>query len=357
MVVALSFLYLLARRLCDLVRVRRMDDVEKDAEILVLRHQLAVLHRQAKRPKLTWSDRALISLLARLLPRSAWSSFIVTPSTILSWHRRLVARRWTYPRKGPGRPPLPAETVELVLRLARENPRWGYVRIAGELTKLGVVISATSVRNVLRAQGLRPAPRRDGPTWEQFIRAQAKGILATDFFSVDTVFGHRLYVLFVIELESRVVHLLGVTRHPVDAWVTQGARNFAADLEEAGRRFRFLIRDRDTKFTRRFDAVFSSIGVETLKTPVRSPRANAYAERFVLTARSECLDWTLIVGRRHLERVVKEFVAHYDCARPHRGLMLATPIARPAPVVPVDARAVRRNDILGGIIHEYEQAA
>jgi len=355
--VALSFLYLLARRLCELLRVHRLGDVEKDAEILALRHQLAVLRRQVKRPKLTWSDRALISLLARLLPRAAWSSFIVSPSTLLAWHRRLVARRWTYPRKGPGRPPLPAETVELVLRLARENPRWGYVRIAGELEKLGVSVSATSVRNVLRRHGLPPAPRRDGPTWEQFIRAQAAGILATDFFSVDTVFGSRLYILFVIELDSRVVHLLGVTKHPVDAWVTQVARNFAADLEETGRRFRFLIRDRDTKFTRSFDAVFSSIGIETLKTPVRSPRANAYAERFVLTARSECFDWILILSQRHLERVVREFVRHYDTARPHRGLKLATPIARSPQEVPADARSLRCNDVLGGIIHEYERAA
>lgn len=246
-----------------------------------------------KRPRLPWSDRALISLLARLLPRSTWFSFIVTPATILSWHRRLVARRWTYPNRGPGRPPLPAGTVELVCRLARENPRWGYMRIVGELTKLGITISATSARNVLRSHGLRPAPRRSGPTWEQFIQAQAAGILATDFFSVDGVFGSRLYVLFVIEVESRVVHLLGVTKHPLDAWVTQVARNFTADLAEAGRQMRFLVRDRDTKFTRHFDAVFSAVGIETLKTPVRSPRANSYAERFVRKARSECLDSTL----------------------------------------------------------------
>jgi putative transposase len=354
--VALSLLYLLARRLFELLRVHRMDDFEKDAEILALRHQLSVLKRQVKRPRLTWSDRAFISLLTRLLPRSALSFFLVTPATILAWHRRLVARRWTYPRKGPGRPPLPAETVELVLRLARENPRWGYMRIAGELKKLAVAVSATSVRNVLRAHGLPPAPRRSGPTSEQFIRAQARGIIATDFFSVESVFGSTLYVLFVVEVESRVVHLLGVTKHPVEAWVTQVARNFTSGPEGEGRRFRFLVRDRDAKFTRSFDAVFSSVGIEILKTPVRSPRANAYSERWVRTVRNECLDLILIVGRRHLERVLAEFVAHYDTARPHRGLELATPIPREQ-TPPKSGTTLRRSDVLGGIIHEYEWAA
>lgn len=352
----MSFLYLLARRLFEWLRVHRRDDFEKDAEILALRHQLSVLKRQGQRPRLTRSDRAFISMLAKLLPRSALSSFMVRPAAILAWHHRLVARRWTYPRKNPGRPPLPVETVELVLRLARENPRWGYMRIAGELKKLGVAVSATSVRNVLKAHGLPPAPRRNGPTWEQFIRAQARAVIATDFFSVESVFGSTLYVLFVIEVESRVVHLLGVTKHPVEAWVTQVARNFTSGLEKTGRSFRFLVRDRDTKFTRSFDAIFSAVGIEILKTPIRSPRANAYAERFVRTARTECLDHVLIVGRRHLERVVTEFVSHYDTARPHRGLELATPIPL-EPTPPKSRASLRRKDVLGGIIHEYEWAA
>jgi transposase InsO family protein len=230
------------------------------------------------------------------------------------------------------------------------------MRIAGELKKLRVAISATSVRNVLRAPGLPPAPRRDGPTWEQFIRSQAKGILATDFFSVPTVLGGTLYVLFVIEVESRFVHLLGVTKHPVDQWVTQVARNFTSGLEDKGRRFRFLVRDRDTKFTRSFDAVFSAVGIEMLKTPVRSPRANAYAERFVRTVRSECLDQIIIVGRRHLEGVVSELVAHYDTARPHRGLKLATPVPREE-ATQKSGGTLRRTDVIGGIVHEYEWAA
>jgi len=181
------------------------------------------------------------------------------------------------------------------------KPRWGYFRIVGELKKLGVPVSKTSVATVLRRHGVPPAPRREGPTWTQFLSAQAKGIVATDFFHVDTVLLRRYYVLFVIEIESRVVHALGVTTNPDGPWVTQVARNFASDLEDASRRFRFLIRDRDTKFTVSFDEVFASIGVETIRTPIRSPRANAYAERFVRTIRQECLDHLLIVSRQHLE--------------------------------------------------------
>ena len=351
---ALSFLYRLACRALELVRVHRMKAFAKDVEILVLRHQLSVLRRQVKKPRLTWSDRALIALLARLVPRDRWSSFFVTPATILDWHRRLVRRRWTFPRPKPGRPALPAETVELVVRLARENPRWGYLRIVGELRKLGVTVSATSVRNILSRHGLGPAPRRDGPSWTEFLAAQAAGILATDFFTVDTVSLERLYVLFVIEIKSRVVHVLGVTRHPVGTWVTQVARNLVSDLDEGGRRFRFLVRDRDTKFTRSFDEVFASEGTEIIRTPVRSPCANACAERWVRTARQECFDLLLVVSRRHLERILRHYVRHSNAARPHRGLSLITPIARSEPNV--DA-VVRRHSVLGGIIHEYERAA
>jgi transposase InsO family protein len=208
---------------------------------------------------------------------------------------------------------------------------------------------------VLRRHGLPPAPRREGPTWTQFLSAQAKGNVATDFFHVDTVLLRRYYVLFVIELERRVVHVLGVTTNPNGQWVTQVARNFAADLEETGRRFRFLIRDRDTKFTACFDEVFASIGVEIIKTPVRSPRANAYVERFVRTFRSECLDQLLVVSRRHLESVLDEYVRHYNEARPHRGLQLSQPI--PSPVTTIGGGAIIRRDSLGGIVCEYDRAA
>ena len=247
---ALSLLYRLVRRVVELLGILRMDDAAKDAEILVLRHQLAVLQRQVGRPRFTWADRAVIATLAKLVSREGWAAFPVTPETILRWHRALVRRRWTYPHRRPGRPPLPGETVELILRLARENPRWGYLRIVGELKKLGASISKGSVANVLRSNGLRPAPRRAGPTWAEFLRAQAKGVVATDFLTVDTVLLPRYYVLFVVEIERRVVHLLGVTANPNGPWVTQVARNFVADLEEAGQRFRFLIRDRDTEIHR-----------------------------------------------------------------------------------------------------------
>jgi putative transposase len=216
-------------------------------------------------------------------------------------------------------------------------------------------VSKTSVPTVLRRHGLPPAPRRAGPTWSEFLSAQAKGIVATDFFHVDTVLLRRYYVLFVIELERRVVHVLGVTTNPNGPWVTQVARNFAADLDDTGQRFRFLIRDRDTKFTASFDAVFASIGIETIRIPVRSPRANAYAERFVRTVRNECLDHLLVVSRRHLESVLDEYVRHYNQARPHRGLQLAQPI--PHPVTASRGGAITRRDVLGGIVHEYDRAA
>ena len=351
---ALSFLYRLVRRVAEFACIHRMDDLARDAEILVLRHQLAILRRQASRPRFSWTDRALIAALAGIVPRERWAAFLVTPETILRWHRALVRRHWIYPHRGPGRPALPEETVDLIVRLARENPRWGYLRIAGELKKLGVTISKGSVANVLRRHRLPPAPRRAGPTWAEFLRAQAKGILATDFFTVDTVLLRRYYVLFVIEVERRVVHLLGVTTNPNGPWVTQVARNFCTELEEAGPRMRFLIRDRDTKFTASFDEVFASIGSQTVVTPVRAPNANAFSERWVRTLREDCLDHLLVVSGHHLESVLAEYVTHYNRGRPHRSLDLMPP--RPS-TVPQRGGGVHRRDLLGGLIHEYEIAA
>jgi putative transposase len=353
--VALSFLYRLVRRVVEFLHVHHMDAVAKDAEILVLRQQLAVLRRQVARPRFSWSDRAVVATLAKLVPRESWAAFLITPETILRWHRTLVRRRWTYPHCWPGRPPLSEETVELILRLARENPRWGYLRIVGELKKLGVTVSKGSVANVLRRHRLPPAPRRIGPSWTEFLRVQAKGIVATDFFTVDTVLLRRYYVLFVIEVERRVVHILGVTTNPNGPWVTQAARNFCAHLDDAGRRVRFLIRDRDTKFTRSFDKVFASIGAEIILTPVRAPRANAFAERWVRTVREDCLDHLLVLSRRHLERVLAEYVEHYNQARPHRGLDLDPP--HPVTVAAGAVGTIRCRDVLGGLIHEYELAA
>ena len=301
----------------------------------------------------------LLAELARLLPRERWPVFLVTPSTLLRWHRELVARRWTYPPTGRGRRGLRPEVVELVVRLARENPRWGYLRIVGECRKLGVRVSATSVRRILRRHRLGPAPRRGGPTWTQFLRAQASGLLACDFFTVETVGLTRLYVLFVVEVERRRVHLAGITAHPTGAWVAQQARNLLMDLDDQVDRFRFLIRDRDAKFTAAFDAVFAAAGIEVVKIPPRAPKANAYAERWVRTVRAECLDWTLIWNQRHLHRVLTEYLEHYNTARPHRSLDLQTPV--PAPTATVTALPaagrVERVDVLGGLIHEYRRAA
>ena len=271
------------------------------------------------------TDRVFLAAASRLLPRSRWQSFLVTPTTLLRWHRRLVARRWTYAGRS-GRPPIGDEIRELVLRLARENPRWGYQRIVGELNGLGLTVSATTVKKILRQAGLGPAGSRSGLSWRAFLRAQAKSMLAVDFFTVETISLQRLYVLFFIELGSRRVHLAGCTANPTGAWVTQQARQFAWTLQERPSSFRFLIRDRDSKFTRDFDAIFASEGIEIIKTPVRAPKANAIAERFVRTARAECLDWLLIINRRHLERVLRVFVDHYNTHRPHRSLNLNRPI-------------------------------
>jgi transposase InsO family protein len=278
--------------------------------------------------------------------------------TLLRWHRLLVAKRWTY-GGSTGRPPIGGEIRALVLRLARENPRWGYQRIVGELLGLGITVSATTVRKILRQSGFGPAGERAGLSWRSFLRAQATSMLAVDFFTVETVSLRRLYVLFFIELGSRRVHLAGCTANPTGAWVTQQARQFAWTLAERPSPVRFLIRDRDSKFTRDFDAVFASEGIEIIKTPVRAPKANATAERFVRTIRSECLDWLLILDQRHLERVLGSFVDHYNSHRPHRSLSLAPPNPNTPQlrVVHAGTADIEHRDLLGGLIHEYSCAA
>ncbi len=252
------------------------------------------------------------------------------PETLLRWHRRLVARAWTYPHHQAGRPPLDQDVQQLIIRLARENPRWGYQRIKGELQRLGVRVSATTIRTIIRHHGLDPAPRRVATTWRIFLRQQAAGIVACDFFTVDTVWLRRLYVLFFIELDTRRVCLAGVTAHPDGAWVAQQARNLLLMLGDRGRRLRFLLRDRDTKFTRAFDDVVRSEGADVLITPVHAPNANAYAERWIRTVRAECLDWLLITGRGQLEQVLRVYVEHYNGHRPHRSLGMEPPDHQPA---------------------------
>jgi transposase InsO family protein len=297
----------------------------KELEIVVLRHELTVLRRQTSRAQLTTTDRVFLAAASRLLPRSRWQSFLVT----------------------------------LVLRLARENPRWGYQRIVGELNGIGVAVSATTVKKILRQAGLGPAGSRSGLSWRAFLRAQAKSMLAVDFFTVETISLQRLYVLFFVELGGRRVHLAGCSANPTGESVTQQARQFAWTLQERPASFRFLIRDRDSKFTRDFDAGFTSEGVKVIKTPVRAPKANAIAERFVRTVRAECLDWLLIMNRRHLERVLRVFVDHYNTHRPHRSLDLKPPDphARKLRVAERPTATVERRDRLGNLIHEYNLAA
>jgi putative transposase len=349
-----SFLYLTFRALLGaLVRSRRGLDV-KDVELMVLRHELDVLRRPVERPKLRPADRALLAAAARHLPRSSRAALLVTPRTLLRWHRALVRRKWRQPAGPRGRPPLPTEIQQLVLRLASENPRWGHRRICGELAKLGLHVSPTSVRRLLARAGLEPAPRRSGPSWREFLRAQAASIVACDFFTVESAFMRRYYVLFFIAHASRRVRLGGCTTNPTGAWVTQQARNLGIDFADEG--IRFLIRDRDSKYSGPFDEVCRSGGIRIVKTPVRSPKANALAERFVRTVRSECLDWLLILNRRHLERVLRVYVDHYNTQRPHRSLGLQPPERekpRPSPTV----GEIRCRNRLGGLIHEYYRAA
>jgi putative transposase len=351
--------YLTLCRSIQLLVLLARGDAANDLEILVLRHQLAVLRRQVPRPKLEPADRALLAAVSRVLPRARWSCFFVQPETLLRWHRRLVADAWTYLRRRTGRPPLDQETQELIVRLARENPTWGYQRIKGELLRLGVRVSATAIRTTLRRHRLDPAPRRTTTTWRAFLRQQAAGIIACDFFTVETVSLRRLYVLFFIELETRRVHLTGVTAHPNGRWVTQQARNLLLVLGERGRQVRFVLRDHDAKFCRSFDDVFGSEGGEVLVTPVRAPKANAYAERWVRTVRAECLDWLLIVGRGHLEQILRVYVRHYNAHRPHRALRLQPPEppARLTMVGEDQQGRVHRHDLLGGLLHEYRRAA
>ncbi|MBB2498429.1 transposase [Amycolatopsis echigonensis] len=330
----------------------------KDVEILALRHEVAVLRRNNPRPRLSWPDRAVLAALARMLPKTLRAHRIVTPATLLRWHRRLITARWRQP-KPPGRPPISDEITALIARLATENRTWGVVRIQGELRRLGHCVAASTIRRILRNRRI-PPPSRRGDTWRTFLRAQADGLLAVDFFHVDTVVLKRLYAAFVIEHRTRRVHLLGVTDHPTGAWATQMARNLATDLDGAGRRFTHLIRDRDAKFTAAFDAVFASIGVDVVRTAPQTPRMNAIAERWISAVRRECTDRMLITGRRHLHHVLDTYVEHYNTGRSHQGqgVELRAPDDDPK-VIPLPTPPIRitRRRRLGGLLSEYRPAA
>jgi putative transposase len=352
--VLFRLLYLLMIRLFGWLTLLARRDISKDVEILVLRHEVAVLRRQVARPKPDGADRAVIAALTRLLPRHLRLHRIVTPGTLLAWHRRLIKNKWTYPST-TGRPPVPEEIRELVRQLARQNPRWGHRRIQGELLGLGYRIGAGTIRRILAAAGLMPAPRRSSPTWRQFLASQAAGILSCDFLHVDTVFLKRLYVLFAMEIQTRRVHILGITAYPTGAWTAQQARNLLMDLGGRTGQFRFLVRDRDSKFTSVFDQVLAGNGVRIIKTPVRSPRANSFAERYVGTLRRECLDHLLIYGEQHLRQVLTQYAQHYNEHRPHQSREQRPPLHEPGQPIDMTAR-IRRRQVVQGLISEYRRA-
>jgi len=353
-----SLLYLLFRRALAVASLRLRSREFKELEIVVLRHELAVLRRQISRPRLHEPDRVFLAAAGQLLGRGT-RSFFVRPDTLLDWHRQLVRKRWTYARRRPGRPAVSEEIRELVLRLARENPRWGYKRIVGELAGVGVRVSATTVAKILRQSGVSPAGGRAQLSWRAFLRAHADSIIACDFFTVETLWLGRLYVLFFLELSSRRVHFAGCSANPDGGWTTQQARQLAWSLSERATPARFLIHDRDSKFTHAFDEVFRSEGVRIIRTPFRAPQANAFAERWIGSVRRDCLDWLLIASRGQLERVLRVYVDHYNTHRPHRALGLSPPTPRPrlrlASSNPSDQ--LHRRDRLGGLIREYTRAA
>jgi transposase InsO family protein len=346
----------------DLVSGARGEAEEKDLQIALLRHQVRLLQRRLPRPprlsrweKLTLA--ALAARLARLTHQSraqlAQVLLLVRPETVLKWHRELVRRKWTCRRHvARGYPPVDAVLEALILRLAAENPRWGYGRLQGELAKLGHALGRSTVRDVLKRRHVPPAPLR-GPqasTWRQFLAQHRDAVLACDFFTVETLFLKTLYALFFLEIGTRRVHFAGCTAHPTAAWVTQQARNLAWTLQQDGRPVRFLIHDRDAKFPPAFDTVFATEGVAIIRTPYRAPNANAYAERWIRSARAECFDHLLVAGEAHLRRVLSEYVAYYNQARPHQGLGQRCPVALTPP--PRDGPVLRR-ERLGGLLHDY----
>jgi putative transposase len=355
-IVALVFSVLL-----DLFHLRGLSNHEKDLEILILRHQLDILERKRTQPiKISKAEKLTLAVLTNKLkivsnrPASQLRNFlrILQPETVLKWHRELVRRKWTqdHPNKG-GRPKINAGLEALIVRLAEENPRWGYGKIEGELIKLGIKLSQTTIRNVLNRNGIVPSPVRFGSIgWRQLMKHYKEQIIACDFFTVETFWLKTLYAFFFIEPGSRRVHLAGITANPDSAWVTQQARQLVWHLEEGNANLRFLIHDRDSKFTNAFDNVFKSMGSRVIHTPLQAPDANAHAERCVRTVREECLDHLLTMNQTHLKRVLDSYISYYETSRPHQGLDQQTPIPREP--VPYSGQ-VRKREVLGGIINDY----
>lgn len=349
-------LLLIATRIFGWLVLLARSSASKDAEILILRHEVVVLRRQITTPRPGWPDRALLAALARLLPRVLRCHRIVSPRTLLAWHQHLVTKKWTQPLS-PGRPPLAEELRELITRLGIENPRWGFRRVHGELRRLGHRVSPATVRRVLRSAGLGPPPQRRATRgeWRTFLTAQANGLLATDFFHVDTIALTRLYTLFVMEVRTRRVHIVGVTAHPTAAWVTQQARQLLWEIGDRANQFRFLIRDRDAKFTTAFDAVFASEAITVTKIPPRSPNCNPHAERFVRSVREECTNRILLLDRGHAEKILRDYAHHFNNHRPHQGRDQLAPNDDPT-VIPLPPPRIKRHRAVTGLINEYQRA-
>jgi putative transposase len=363
--VLLRLPYLALTSAFTLVRLIPMSDVDKNVEIPMLRRQLAILQRQTDKPRLTPPDRAFLAALLHRLPRPRLRQLhlIVSPDTVLRWHRDLLRRHHANASrpKRPGRPPTIRSIKALVLRLARENTSWGYRRVHGELATLGIKVAPSTVWEILKTNGIEPAPQRDRQTWAAFLRGQAHAILAADFFETRTLTGARLYVFAVIEHATRRVRVLGATAHPTAAWTTQLARNLVMDLHDAGATAKYLVRDRDSRCSTAFDAVFVAEGIAIVKTGIRVPRINAVMERWVRSCRAELLDRTLIVNQAHLRHALREYETFYNQHRTHRALRAAAPLRPlPQPIKEPDRLGhpdIRRRDRLGGILHEYQHAA
>jgi transposase InsO family protein len=363
--VLLRLAYLAATNTFTLLRLLPMRDRDKDIQILALRHQLLVLQRQVGKPMFTVTDRAVLAGLLHHLPKDKLRHLLllVRPDTILRWHRDLLKCRHaaTCVPKRRGRPPTVRSIRALVLRLARENSSWGYRRIHGELAALGIKVAASTIWEILREHGIPPAPERQSTTWADFLHGQAEALLACDLFETRTLTGARLYVFAIIEHSTRRIRILGASAHPTAEWIVQLGRNLLMDLEDASSKARFLIRDRDSKFTAAFDALLADAGLTVVTTGIQIPRMNSLMERWIQTCRRELLDRTLIWNQSHLLHALREFESFYNWHRPHRTLKQAAPL-RPLPEpinVPAQIRQleVHRRDRLAGTLHEYREAA
>jgi len=323
------------------------------AENAFLRHQLVVLGRQGKRPVLTPADRLRLVLLARLVRGWRAALLIVQPDTLLRWHRQGFRLVWRARSAAASkRPQVSADTVAAIQRLAAENRLWGAERIRGELRKLGFRLGKRTVQRHMHAV---PPPRTGGggQTWATFLRNHTHETWACDFLQVVDLGFRSLFAFCIIELGSRRIVHIGVTRHPTDAWVAQQLR----EATPFGTAPRFLIRDNDRKYGPAFDRVAAGSRITILRTPLRAPRANATCERFLGSVRRECLDRVLVLGEGHLRRVLREYVAYFNRARPHQGIGQAIPTARGPASPSCPSAPLVSIPVLGGLHHDYRRAA